>query len=288
MENKKDCKIVEDLLPAYIDNLLSEESKTFVENHLKTCEACQKAYTEMTSEIQKEEIQNTENIKIIKKYKRKIKTLKVFVILAILILLATVFGVVGFRYSVVKNALLRNINYDVCGNFRIEEYEESIERYEYHTTTYFAESKMKKVKGNDVLEYWEGNDHYYINPENKTYFIKNENIHENDCINIPILVLPEMENLINENRTSPISILKFIFEPNITIQKEAFRAKEYYVIKDIQKGIKVYLDQDTFFAERIVESSNKCTEYRTLTSSVGWREVTKPDLSGYTLVENEI
>lgn len=288
MENKKDCKIVEDLLPSYIDNLLSEESKVFVENHLKTCEICQKTYNEMTSEIQKEDIQNTENIKIIKKYKRKIKTLKVFVILAILILLAIGFSVLAFRYSVVKNALLRNINYDVCGNFRIEQYEESIERYEYHTTTYFAESKMKKVKGDEVLEYWEDNNHYYIDNENKTYFIKNEDIHENDCINIPILVLPEMENLIDEYGISPISILKFILTSNITIQKEAFRAKEYYIIKDMQKGIKVYLDQDTFFAERIVESSNKCTEYRTLTSSVGWREVTKPDLSSYTLVKNEI
>lgn len=288
MENKKDCKIVIDLLPAYIDNLLSEESKNLVENHLKTCKACQKAYTEMNSEIQKEDLQNTENIKIIKKYKRKIKTLKILVILTIVILLIIGLSIIGFRYSIVKNALSRNINYDVGGNFRIEEYEDSIERYEYHTTTYFSEGKMKKVKGNDVLEYWEGNEHYYIDNDNKTYFIKNENILENNNINIPILVLPEMENLVDENGINHLSILKFIFDSNITIQKEGFRAKEYYIIKDMQKGIKVYFDKDTCFAERIVKGSNKTTEYRTLTSSVGWREVLKPDLSSYTLVEKEM
>ncbi len=288
MENKKDCKIIIDLLPAYIDNLLSEESKNLVENHLKTCETCQKTYSEMTSEIQKEDIQNTENIKIIKKYKRKIKILKTLIVVAILVVLVIGLSILGFRYSIVKNALLRNIHYDVGGNFRIEEYEDSIERYEYHITTYFAKDKMKKVKGNQVLEYWEDNEHYYIDEENKTYFIKNENIYENNTIHIPILVLPEMENLVDEKGINSLSILKFLLDSNITIQKEGFRAKEYYIIKDMQKGIKVYFDKDTFFAERVVKSSNETTEYRTLTSSVGWREVTKPDLSSYTLVESEM
>lgn len=288
MENKKDCKIIEDLLPTYIDNLLSEESKKFVENHLKTCTNCKNTYDKMTSDIHKEEIQNTENVKIIKKYKIKINILKTFVISIILIILAIFISNILFRYSIVKNALIRNINYDVSGNFRIEEYEESIERNEYHITTYFAENKMKKVKGNETLEYWEGNEHYYLDNDNKTYFIKNEDIQQHNRINIPILVLPKMESLVKEETIQPISILEFILQSNITIQKESFRAKEYYVIKDIQNGIKIYLDKDTFFAERIVTTSTNSTEYRILTSSVSWREVIKPDLSNYTLIENEL
>ena len=34
------CEIIKDLLPLYEENLLSEESKTFVEDHLKTCPEC--------------------------------------------------------------------------------------------------------------------------------------------------------------------------------------------------------------------------------------------------------
>lgn len=288
MKNKNICKIVEDLLPAYIDALLSEESKKLVEEHLETCETCQKAYSQMTYDIQKEVIQNTENVKTIKKYRRKIKILKLFVILCILIVLGIGVTNLGSKYFIVKNALLKNINYTgACANFRIEEYDESIEKSEEHITTYFAESKMRKVKGNHVLEYWEASDHYFIDNDKKTYSIKKEDIHGNDNINIPILVLPEMKNLIENNEIQPISIFKFIFTSNVTIQKEAFRAKEYYVIKDTQKGIKVFLDKDTFFAERIVESPQKSSEYRTLTSSVSWYDVKKPDLTGYTLVENE-
>ena len=35
------CDIVKDLLPLYKENLLSEESKTFVEDHLKSCTDCE-------------------------------------------------------------------------------------------------------------------------------------------------------------------------------------------------------------------------------------------------------
>lgn len=35
------CEIIKDLLPLYEENLLSEESKTFVEDHLKSCPECE-------------------------------------------------------------------------------------------------------------------------------------------------------------------------------------------------------------------------------------------------------
>ena len=34
------CKIVEVLLPAYVEGLVSEETRRFVEQHLETCEEC--------------------------------------------------------------------------------------------------------------------------------------------------------------------------------------------------------------------------------------------------------
>lgn len=284
-EETINCKIIEDLLPAYIDNILSDETKVFVQKHLKTCKKCEQVFQEMTAEIKKEDVQNTENIKIVKKYKRKIKTLKIVIALVILVILTFGFGTLVSRYAIVKNALVKNINYDAKGNFRLEYYEDSIERYDYHTTTYVGENKMKKVKGDQVLEYWENDKHYIIDNENKTYYIKNENIQENDNINIPIMIIPEMADLVDENGISAINIFKFILSSNIIIQKEAFRAKEYYVIKDMQKGLKIYFDKDTFFAERIVQGSLNSSEYRTLLSSVSWHELEKPDfLDSYTLL----
>ena len=37
MENKENCKIIKDLLPSYIDELTSEETQKYIENHLNDC-----------------------------------------------------------------------------------------------------------------------------------------------------------------------------------------------------------------------------------------------------------
>jgi predicted anti-sigma-YlaC factor YlaD len=37
---KTNCKIIEDLLPLYIDEVCSDESKRLVEEHLEECDAC--------------------------------------------------------------------------------------------------------------------------------------------------------------------------------------------------------------------------------------------------------
>ena len=48
---KYECDIAMDLMPLYVDDLLSENSKIFVENHINTCEACRKYYEKLSSEI---------------------------------------------------------------------------------------------------------------------------------------------------------------------------------------------------------------------------------------------
>ena len=40
MKEKRDCKLVLDLLPNYIEKLTNEETNNFIEEHLKGCEEC--------------------------------------------------------------------------------------------------------------------------------------------------------------------------------------------------------------------------------------------------------
>ena len=39
---KNECEIVNDLLPNYVESLVSEETKKFVNEHIKNCEKCKK------------------------------------------------------------------------------------------------------------------------------------------------------------------------------------------------------------------------------------------------------
>ena len=51
MKNNKNCKIVQDLLPNYIENLTAQDTNLFVEEHLKECVECKEIYGNMRKEI---------------------------------------------------------------------------------------------------------------------------------------------------------------------------------------------------------------------------------------------
>lgn len=46
------CKITEDLLPLYVDDSLNNDSREFVEQHLKECESCRKLHESMNKSVQ--------------------------------------------------------------------------------------------------------------------------------------------------------------------------------------------------------------------------------------------
>ncbi len=56
--NKKDCKIIQDLLPNYIDNLTTKESNDFIENHIKECEDCKKVLENMKKDLKIDDNKN--------------------------------------------------------------------------------------------------------------------------------------------------------------------------------------------------------------------------------------
>ena len=51
MKEKRECKLVQDLLPNYIEKVISEETNQYMEEHLQSCAECNKVYTSMTKEI---------------------------------------------------------------------------------------------------------------------------------------------------------------------------------------------------------------------------------------------
>ena len=65
---KKECKIVQDLLPSYIDKLTNEETNQYIEEHLKECKECQAILKNMKSNIEYKE-QNDDGRKV--KYFKK-------------------------------------------------------------------------------------------------------------------------------------------------------------------------------------------------------------------------
>ena len=52
--DKMNCNVIGDLLPLYADDVVSEDTKALVEEHLVDCEECKERYQEMKREIEED------------------------------------------------------------------------------------------------------------------------------------------------------------------------------------------------------------------------------------------
>lgn len=109
---KKQCKIIYDLLPNYIDNLTSEETNKFIEEHLEKCPECLNTLNNMQGEIKLENIDKNIEINALKKVKRRMR---------LQVLLSIVFITVIFAAGVYINS-----NYSL---YRTEDGKLSIKSY---------------------------------------------------------------------------------------------------------------------------------------------------------------
>ena len=73
MKISKDCKIIKDLLPSYIDKLTSDETNIFIEDHLKECNSCTESFENMSSNNEDNENNSLsrKKVKIFKKINHK-------------------------------------------------------------------------------------------------------------------------------------------------------------------------------------------------------------------------
>lgn len=92
MKEKKDCKIVQDLLPNYIEKLTNKETNQYIEEHLEECEECKKILETMKKDIALDSKKvNKEEVNYFKKYRNKMRILKA-IILVIVILFLIIIG----------------------------------------------------------------------------------------------------------------------------------------------------------------------------------------------------
>lgn len=119
MNDKKECKIIQDLLPNYMENLTSIQTNEYVEEHIKNCQECKKMLENMQKEIPADtKGKNEKEVKYMKKYRNKMRTLS-FILLAIFL----VFVGTTTRKAIILIDLAQKA-------------EETVKNTNYHMTTY--------------------------------------------------------------------------------------------------------------------------------------------------------
>lgn len=119
MNGKKECKIVQDLLPNYMENLTSIQTNEYIKEHIASCEECKKNLENMQKEIPTDaKGKNKKEVKYMKKYRNKMRILS-FILLAIFL----VFLGTTTRKAIILADLARKA-------------EENVKSTNYHMTIY--------------------------------------------------------------------------------------------------------------------------------------------------------
>lgn len=120
MSEKKDCKIVQDLLPNYIENLTDLETNKYIEGHLNECTECSQVLEDMKERLESTDTNVTQKeVKYIKKFKNRVKVLK-FTLLLIILLLLLMFGVTTIRKMVIISDLInKGRQYESATNYHL-------------------------------------------------------------------------------------------------------------------------------------------------------------------------
>lgn len=120
MKNR-DCSIVRDLLPLYIDDVVSMDTKQFIKEHISECADCQKELALTQRDICTEDMAQTRNndMEVIKKMKKNIRKK---IVLAVCVALAVVIGVFSIT-TISQKTKQRNNEENIVGTWKDSETE---------------------------------------------------------------------------------------------------------------------------------------------------------------------
>ena len=268
MKEQRNCKIVQDLLPNYIEKLTNNVTNQYIEEHLKECSECQKICKNMKKDYQVNSTkQDNREIKYIKKYSNKLKILRNILLLIILLFVI----IVGRKTIILTNLSNKAQDFKNSQNY-------------YLRLEVFGEGTIKIIdtykKQDKVLMRW--TTYSKDKGKIKQTFYKSED--EEICLidNGETKILNEMVNI----GVHPISFTSDIFLGNLymaitkNIDKINLNGKECYIIRD--GNTEKFVDVNTGLAIKMIDNQNNQTaDYTYEDGIVTDADVERPDTTGY-------
>ena len=91
------CDVIEDLLPLYVDDVASGDSRTLIEEHLNECESCRKTLEDMRKDIDilhsdNDEIGQNDKMIILRLKKKIMKRIAAVIVVAVILVMLVCVG----------------------------------------------------------------------------------------------------------------------------------------------------------------------------------------------------
>lgn len=276
---EKECKLVQDLLPNYIEKLTSEESNKFIEEHIKECTECKKILENMNNDMGlKSKEQCKKETKYMKKYSSKLKILKFFGAIFLIIILT-------FVINTTRKFIILNDLYNKAQIYEIKNETDNYHIIQIGVREGVISYVEEYTKGNKKIRY---NNSSYLDSENGSF--KNEIYYKDtkECFklkndgkdktkeNISFIESLEIQNtnmtLINSVSTAVHS----------RVQRIKFRNKDCYLVQ--QYLWEYIIEADTGMLLRMIseyENKSIIQDYYKEIGNVKDSDVVRPDTTEY-------
>lgn len=284
MKEERTCKIIQDLLPNYIEKLTNEETNEFIEAHLKGCNECEEILKNMQKDMEINYLKREEKkVEYMKKFSNKMKTLK-----SILLIIIIIYFLIVARRTMIMVSLSEKAKENIINtNYYAKLYSyqgdsltitETFNNGEDYLTTmnYYSDSSLSRK----LIFYQKGNERICLSEyEGQTYLLD-----ENSAVGGHVSPVTYVSEGLLGN-------LQYAFF--IGIDSTYCNGRECYVIKG--DSYERYIDKETGLAIRCIEKSNKditrktdsIVDYEYKYDIVKDSDIIKPDISE-NIINNKI
>lgn len=269
MKERKNCKIVQDLLPNYIERLTNDVTNQYIEEHISTCAECKEVFDNMQKEFRlNDSKRDNREVKYIKKFSKKLKLLR-----NILLIIVLLFVIIIGR----KTLILVSLSHKVTNTINESNTYTKINQYsEGQMVIFESYNKDGIILGTKINIYADGR------PSQKTILYKSKT---------------ELLTLIDDGTTKSLKNIgditinpiffsgETLFENlwiaiTTNIDKVELNGKKCYLIRD--GNTEKFIDINTGFAIKMIDNENNTTtDYRYEFGTVKDINVVRPDTTGY-------
>lgn len=220
---KKECNIIQDLLPNYIENLVSKETEEYIEKHISECDECEKKLELMKNNKadsnDKKEKEEKIEVDYLKKYKKKIKSIKkVVIILIVVLVIALLAGLkLAMNYNT-YNIIAKNV---VNSRQNLE----NLNNYSIYKFWGYEDKETGKMIVKSIQEYYYKNGKYKIVDK----LITNDNLKIEEAIKVSDGVIIDKIEYGSDNSDDKVKV----FPRNKTIENTTTSYEKSHYIKHL-------------------------------------------------------
>ncbi len=293
MNEKKDCKIIQDLLPNYIEGLTNEETNKYIEEHLKGCKECKKMLENMQTDLESNITdEDKKTVKYFKKYRNKLRFLWIILLLILVIFV----GDIARKMIILSNLSNRSKEYINSENYHYLSYiyfkDEiiineiwNLEEKRKVASTHITQEGTTKflMYGNKTgTDEW-GNEIYDTNTYKVTENNKTAKLNENKAVSG---ISQSLVNILAEDFHN-----LFLLALNSSVENSIYNGEKCYYIQSSRYLCNMYVSKDTGLTVTTLtqeaENSEKVIEKMPLIDStyefntVTEHDFIDPDISEY-------